>query len=236
MKRKSVFHRLNQNMTPPFLRDNKRFCKFLFALLSSDPKVVELLIDFRTKLPYMSNEDLLRSYEELAKLEPPSSDTACVGSDCMRYILDYADKHPEMQTYFDCACGGGAVTFGLAEIGRQVTGMDFVLCDDLKNSTSATFVEGDICNIPFDDNHFDVVISAHTLEHIIMIQDAIAELRRVAKSKLIIIVPCQRDYKYSLDNHVHFFPYKEAFHRIMQNPEAQCFYLDYDIIYIEDVK
>jgi len=111
-----------------------------------------------------------------------------------------------------------------------------VINQNLKNSneTNVKFVEGDILHIPFKDKYFDVVVSAHTLEHVIRIQDAISELRRVTKNTLIIIVPCQREYKYTLDTHVHFFPYPESFHRIMENPKAKCFLMDHDIIYLEE--
>jgi ubiquinone/menaquinone biosynthesis C-methylase UbiE len=182
----------------------------------------------------MNDEELHAYYEKLSVLSPQTTEQSDVGTDCMRYIVDYAKEHPEMTTYFDCACGGGGVTKNLAALGRQVTGMDFVISETLKDSSNVTFVKGDIRHIPYEDKSFDVVVSAHTLEHIIRIQDAIAELRRVTKHKLIIIVPCQREYKYTFDTHIHFFPYKESFHRIMENPDADCFYLDHDIVYVED--
>jgi len=153
----------------------------------------------------------------------------------MEYILDYANSNPQMNKWLDCACGGG-VTKKLAMLGKEVVGMDFVINQTLLklNNTSVNFIEADILHIPFKDKYFDVVVSAHTLEHIIRIQDAISELRRVTKNTLIIIVPCQREYKYTLDTHVHFFPYPESFHRIMENPKAKCFLMDHDIIYVEE--
>lgn len=36
---------------------------------------------------------------------------------------------------------------------------------------------------------------------------ALAELRRVAKRRLIIVVPKQRNYKYTFELHINFFPY-----------------------------
>ena len=88
--------------------------------------------------------------------------------------------------------------------------------------------------IPFTDKSFDVVVSCHTLEHVIRIHDAISELRRVSKNTLIIIVPCQRECKITLDFHVHYFPYAASFHRIMENPDGKAFKIDGDILYIEE--
>ena len=50
-------------------------------------------------------------------------------------------------------------------------------------------------------------MSTHTLEHVQRIDLALAELRRVAKHRLIIVVPKERPYRYSFNLHLHFFPY-----------------------------
>ena len=36
---------------------------------------------------------------------------------------------------------------------------------------------------------------------------ALAELRRVAKEHLVVVVPKERPYRYSFNPHLHFFPY-----------------------------
>ena len=233
MKRNSLLHRFFRNACPPFIRDNRKLCLFL-AKRMVNREAMDMLSDFRMKLPHMSEEELRQYYEKLSVLLPQGAEYIDVNSDCLKYILDYANAHPEMHTYLDCACGGGKLTLMLCEIGKKSTGVDFVLTDELKNNSAASFVQSDICSIPFENKSFDVVISAHTLEHIIRIQDAITELRRVTKHTLIIIVPCQREYKYTFETHVHFFPYPESFHRIMENPEGKCFLLGDDILYIEE--
>jgi ubiquinone/menaquinone biosynthesis C-methylase UbiE len=59
--------------------------------------------------------------------------------------------------------------------------------------------------LPFADAAFDTVVCAHTLEHIPDLYGAAAELRRVAR-RVIVVVPCQRYYRYTVDYHLHFFP------------------------------
>jgi len=64
---------------------------------------------------------------------------------------------------------------------------------------------GNIEALPFPDKAFDVVICSHTLEHVLDLPKAISELKRIAKTKLIITVPKQRYYLYTFDLHIHFF-------------------------------
>ena len=60
--------------------------------------------------------------------------------------------------------------------------------------------------MPFADKFFDTVISTHTLEHVLQFEKTLKELRRLAKKRLIIVVPRQQISKYTPDLHVRFFP------------------------------
>jgi len=236
MKRGSFIHYFFSEVCPPFIRDNRQLMSFL-AKRTGNPQVVDYTRDFREKLPYMNNDEIKEYYTKLSMLTPNLEQELDVKADCLEYILDYAILHPEKTRWLDCACGGGGVKKMLANLGKKVTGVDFFISDSLKSNIveNASFIECNILQLPFEDNSFDIVLSAHTLEHIVQIQSAISELRRVAKETLIIIVPKQREYKYTFETHVHFFPYAESFHRIMENPAAKCFYLDNDILYIEEL-
>ena len=50
-------------------------------------------------------------------------------------------------------------------------------------------VSADICNLPFDDEEFDVVLCSETLEHVSDPDAAVCELLRIAKLALIVTVP-----------------------------------------------
>ena len=90
----------------------------------------------------------------------------------------------------DCGCGPGALTFGLAEAvapGRAV-GVDLepgmiesanrIADDDYPN---LEFRVGDINDLPFEDDEFDVVFSSAVTEHLPDPIPALRELRRVTK-------------------------------------------------------
>lgn len=62
--------------------------------------------------------------------------------------------------------------------------------------------------MPFNNDTFDTVICTHALEHIKDVKTALKELRRICRRKLIIVVPCQREYRYTFDLHINFYPYR----------------------------
>ena len=101
---------------------------------------------------------------------------------------------------------------------------------------SIEFIEHDISEIPFADNSFETVISTHTLEHILDIQSAINELRRICSGRLIIVVPRERESTWSFNPHFHYFPYEHSFLKfLLPLPEQwsiECIGRDY--FYIED--
>ena len=79
----------------------------------------------------------------------------------------------------------------------------------MENQTGSIDHDGDrrvsIEQLPFGDRAFDTVVCVHTLEHVPDLWRAARELRRVAR-RLIVVVPRQRYYRYTVDYHLHFFP------------------------------
>ncbi|HEX8380976.1 MAG TPA: methyltransferase domain-containing protein, partial [Allosphingosinicella sp.] len=103
--------------------------------------------------------------------------------------------------------------------------------------SNLSFVEGWLGRLPFADNSFDTVVCTHTLEHILDIDGAVADLRRLAKRRLILVVPRERESRYPLNLHVHFFPYAHSFLNRIHAPDGRfvCKVLQRDIYYREDV-
>jgi len=75
-------------------------------------------------------------------------------------------------------------------------------------------------HIPYPDNHFDLVILAHVLEHVEHERLLIRELKRVSR---YIVIEVPRDYRYGVDQRIkHFLDYG---HINMYTPTALRFLL-----------
>jgi hypothetical protein len=74
------------------------------------------------------------------------------------------------------------------------------------------------------------------LEHVLHIDRTIAELRRVYRRRLLVIVPLEREYRFTFNPHVHFFPYPHSFLRHITPVPATARWevIGRDLLYIED--
>ena len=107
----------------------------------------------------------------------------------------------------EVGCGNGVVAERLVAAGRELVAVDVTVGSALETHRRAqcpVAVAG-FPDLPFADGAFDTVVCAHTLEHIPDLWRAAAELRRVAR-RVIVVVPRQRYYRYTVDYHLHFFP------------------------------
>jgi len=102
------------------------------------------------------------------------------------------------QELLDVGCGTGDMAIQLADLGVNVTGIDFAAdmisiskgrCPDIK------FLEADVEQLPFEDDSFDRAIANYTAHHFARPDAAFAEIRRVLKpgSILSIIHPIQTE-------------------------------------------
>jgi len=91
----------------------------------------------------------------------------------------------------DCGCGPGSIPIGLAQWAPdgQTVGIDLgpeqldgarALARDL-GLKNVTFRQGDIFDLPFEDDSFDVVFSQTVLYHIANTEKALAEIKRVLR-------------------------------------------------------
>jgi SAM-dependent methyltransferase len=219
---KDITSRINfvlDNFCPPVLRDCRAFMKFLISLAFGKSKA-ELYMSFKEKFPNLSKEQITRLYIETAGVVKRETDLTSRGLD---YILNFLKTYKKGARILDISCGRGFLTKKIADLGFDVCGADIYIPKNLPSAPNIKYIESDVCDLAFDDNSFDCVICSHTLEHVPDIQKAISQLRRVCKDKLIIVVPSQREYLYTFDLHVHFFPYVQSLQRIMNNPKGRCF-------------
>jgi ubiquinone/menaquinone biosynthesis C-methylase UbiE len=110
-------------------------------------------------------------------------------------------------TVLEIGSGNGVVAARLVADGHDV------LATDVTVASARATRERAACNVgvarlpelPFRDRAFDTVVCAHTLEHVPDLWTAARELRRVA-ARVVVVVPRQRYYRYTVDYHLHFFP------------------------------
>jgi SAM-dependent methyltransferase len=141
----------------------------------------------------------------------------------------------------DVGCGTGHLLGVLAAhsttVPRKFTGVDFQLESGVSARYPAIeFREADVEHLPFPDRAFDTVICTHVLEHVLRIDRTILELRRITAHRLLIIVPLEREYRFTFNPHVHFFPYPHSFLRHISPVPANARWevIGRDLLYIED--
>jgi len=123
----------------------------------------------------------------------PSHDDA--SSPWYHLVREYLGPVADLSV-LEVACGRGGFVRELANSGARVTGCDFSSAAlhatrSKLGANAAALVQGDAQNLPFADNSFDVVVSCETIEHLPRVQDALAEMRRVARpgGKLFLTSP-----------------------------------------------
>jgi ubiquinone/menaquinone biosynthesis C-methylase UbiE len=148
----------------------------------------------------------------------------------IKYVLDNLDKNGG--SLLDVGCGSGYFLNRLAKQNKQI---ELAGCDIVENKNSGAtykYVKADIKQLPFNENQFDIVTCFHTLEHIVHPEKAVGELKRVARRQVVICVPCQRYYFYTLDEHVNFWFYDDKLIEDIKLKKYLCKKLSGDYLYI----
>lgn len=196
------------NLVPPILRDSKFFMGFLFRIALG--KKYKYYFKFKDDLSKL-NETEINDYYNLLGDTFINRETD-LNNQCIEQIL--SDISKDDVKIFDGACGSGYLLkmINAKHTDKQLFGLDIIA--DRKTEDGINYFNGSITSLPFDDAYFDVVICTHALEHIKELNKAITELRRVTKNKLIIVLPKQREYMFTFDLHINFFPYKYSVERL----------------------
>ncbi len=117
-----------------------------------------------------------------------------------KWLHKYKSKNRKL---LDAGCGCGFFTIYSKKLGYSPIGIDLSK-ESIKlarklariNKTKIKFLIGDVRNMPFKDNSFDIVLSSGVIEHFSDTGKAVKEHSRVLKSKGILIgnIP----YRYSI--------------------------------------
>jgi len=193
-----AIHFVLDECVPPILRDRAWFTWLPFQLLFG--RHAETFRSFKDRAHDLSPEEFRRVYAETAPvhLERPTDLNAA----CLRRIR----ARIAGRTVLEVGCGRGHLA-GLLATAHDVTACDIAIDRALPaRHPRVTFREENVERLSFADRAFDTVVCTHTLEHVQDLDAAVRELRRVARRRLIVVVPRQRPYRYTFDLHLHFFP------------------------------
>lgn len=193
---------------PPILRD----CWTLMSLIyraGIDKESTELLRDFKEKVLCMTEAEYAKCYAITTQAPQRPTDLDRAG---IKFILTNTSQGG---TVLDAGCGRGFLAKKLSEAGCSVTGLDVERPKNYSSGDGYKFIAGSVEHMPFPDGSFDTVVCAHVLEHILDLESAISEILRVADQRVILVLPRQREYRYTPDLHLHFFPYLYNVQRIL---------------------
>jgi len=87
------------------------------------------------------------------------------------YLAKYLEGIPESAKILDAGCGEGVLVEKYREMGYNITGLDL-------NYSSEHVTKGDLLNMPFEDEAFDIVLCLDVIEHL-NFQDQVPALREV---------------------------------------------------------
>lgn len=193
-----VIHFLLDECLPPFVRDGRWFMWFPFRLLFGDKAGV--LRRFKDEAHEMSDAEFRRVYEDTASVRIQRATD--LNAACEAAIARDAIGPRVLEV----GCGRGHLA-GILSRRHDVTACDMVVPPELRAAyPHVSFAEDFVERLSFADAEFDTVVCTHTLEHVLDLGAAIRELRRVARRRLLIVVPRQRPYRHTFDLHLHFFP------------------------------
>ena len=125
----------------------------------------------------------------------------------MDAMLGFVDRYcadPVRKNALDAGCGPGVFLKKLVERGFTATGID--MSDEmlklaegrLKGAGACSLKKGDIENLPFQDDSFDLVSSAGVIEYLNSDDGALRELKRVLRRDGMLLISVTNKYSYNL--------------------------------------
>ena len=185
---------------PPIIRENRYFM-YLLSYIWFKGKNVKRFMEFKSVFHKLSVEEYSSYYEDYD--DRGSTRKTSANKKSIEYIINHLNDDKSCSV-LDVGCGKGYILKQIYDKGYcNLQGIDIVPKSDY---SEINIQQGNVECLPFANKSFDIVICTHILEHVLDLPKAIENLKRVAKDKLIIIVPKQRYYKYTFDLHINFFP------------------------------
>ena len=218
---------LIEDVCPPILRDSALFrgvAKMAWG------RHIDYLASFRARAPFLSDAEYEALYRHHPRVQAGTDNSkACIARLCEDVVGE---------SVADIGCGTGVLLNHIRAANPQLArtvGVDFVI-EDADQLPDIEYVAARIEDLPFADGEFDTVVCTHVIEHVLEPKRAIAELRRIAARRLIMVVPREREYRYTFNPHFNFYPYTHSFLREVHPIPADHAIEDIgrDIYYRED--
>lgn len=185
---------------PPRIRDSRLLMYIPMRILMKDS--TNDFLTFKDWVFKRSDKDFSNLYERTLHVQELQGETD-LNPLCTKEIL----RLVKGKRVLEVGCGRGYLA-NLLSKENDVTACDIVISPSIKKKyPGVNFKSANIQSLPFKNASFDLVITTHTLEHVRDLPGAVSEIRRVAREKIIIVVPRQRPYKYTFSLHTQFFPY-----------------------------
>jgi O-antigen biosynthesis protein len=127
-----------------------------------------------------------------------------------RYL--FAAQLASSRRVLDAACGEGYGTALLSVGARSATGVDVderTVEHARSRHPGPDFVAGDVRELPFRDDSFDLAVCFETIEHVPDPERVLAELRRVMAADALLLVSTPNKHQYLVENEFHE---REFFH------------------------
>ena len=219
-----------EELLPPILRDSFIF-KLIVKKLYRNDKTHQNL---KYNILNISKKKYKKYYENMPQIHNNSD----LSNKCIDEILRYIKP----RSIIDVGCGNGFLLKKIRDKNKSVelNGTEIVITKEIKKKLKTQKIkiyEKSIENLNGFKKKYDTVICSHVLEHVLDINLAYTNLKKICKKRVIIVVPRERPYEYTFNGHIHFFPYKwSLINTIRPKNKFLIKDLDRDFLYIEDLK
>lgn len=188
----SIINFILDNLCPPILRDCYPLMFPVHWVAYGKPTAK--LMKYKEHIPFLTEQEYSEYYACAAQARLTARPT-----DLNRAGLEFILSNIAGENCLDAGYDRGYLAKRLAAAGHTVYGLDIGMPENYSATDGYTFIQGSIEEIPFPDEYFDTVISAHVLERVCDLGKSLSELLRVAKERLLIVLPRQREYRYVAD-------------------------------------
>ena len=200
-------------LIPPIIRDNRWFM-WPFYVLAYGKLSVNDLMDFKSRVYSMTDSEYAKFYGSLGNSMSRRRLTD-LNTSSIDYLLDKMPKEIGGSA-LDVGAGNGYLLERIAAIKTwsRIAGVDVAPSE--KRQGKFEVFTGALPNLPFKDKEFNVVTCTHVMEHLLDPAASAKELLRITQNVLFIVVPRQRYYYYTLDEHINFYPQIEPLIRLFE--------------------